>query len=39
MISKGEELHFYFTENNSTPIEFKNQKTTSKPHAKRWKKV
>ena len=27
---KGEELHFYFTENNSVPIEFKTQKLTSK---------
>jgi hypothetical protein len=22
---KGENLHFYFTENNSDPVEFKNQ--------------
>ncbi|WP_139959510.1 ISAon1 family transposase N-terminal region protein [Flavicella sediminum] len=27
---KGEELHFYFTENNSVPLEFKTQKLTSK---------
>ena len=27
---KGEELHFYFTENNSTPTEFKDEKLTSK---------
>ena len=27
---EGEEIHFYFTENNTTPIEFKNQKLTSK---------
>ena len=27
---KGEELHFYFTENNSIPKEFKNQNLSSK---------
>lgn len=27
---KGEDLHFYFTESNTIPIEFKGQKLTSK---------
>jgi hypothetical protein len=27
---KGEEIHFYFKENNITPVEFKDQKLTSK---------
>ena len=28
--TKGEEIHFYFKEDNITPAEFKNQKLTSK---------